>query len=159
MSGSANIMILATTSSQPQPHKLTSKGASPPKKSPPTRPESPGGYFTLSDSDGASNLESSSSDDLHHATSPPRSLYKIYKSSHNVVRSSSEPPIDYGRKTPPRPVPPKTRLIEAIDEDAPPRPPPPWFSPVAVPQTGCSKNLLVVHIAHCTLHIALHNVP
>ena len=125
MSGSANIMILATTSSQPQPHKITSKGASPPKKSPPTRPESPGGYFTLSDSDGASNLESSSSDDLHHATSPPRSLYKIYKSSHNVVRSSSEPPIDYGRKTPPRPVPPKTRLIEAIDEDAPPRPPPP----------------------------------
>ena len=76
---SSNIMILAA-----------SKGSIiTPKKSttPPTRPESPGGYFTLSDSDGAgSNLEYSSSDqDLHHAASPPRSMYKIYKQASGVV--------------------------------------------------------------------------
>ena len=114
-------MILASKGS------TTTASQQPPKKSPTNRPDSPGGYFTLSDSDGgSSNLESSSSDDLHHATSPPRSLYKIYKNN-GIVRSSSEPPIEYGRKTPPRPLPPKSR-VEAIDENedgVPPRPPPP----------------------------------
>ena len=76
---SSNIMILAASKGSTI---ITAKKST----TPPTRPESPGGYFTLSDSDGAgSNLEYSSSDqDLHHAASPPRSMYKIYKQAKYV---------------------------------------------------------------------------
>lgn len=78
------------------------------KRSP--RPESPGGYFTLSDSDGASNpgTESSLED---HELNQQNKMYKMY------VRSKSEPPK--------RPKSPKNLENSTQDIDAPPRPPPP----------------------------------
>ena len=111
-----NIMFLASTQNQ---HSN--------KRSP--RPESPGGYFTLSDSDGGSNpgTESSSMDDLELPSHSKNSMYKMYTrgrsepprgSSGGSERSSlgSEPPA------PQRPSPPK---IANEDDDTPPRPPPP----------------------------------
>ena len=98
------------------------------KRSP--RPDSPGGYFTLSDSDGGSNpgTESSSMDDLELPSHSKNSMYKMYTrgrsepprgSSGGSERSSlgSEPPA------PQRPSPPKTANEE---DDTPPRPPPPF---------------------------------
>ena len=111
-----NIMFLASTQNQ---HSN--------KRSP--RPDSPGGYFTLSDSDGGSNpgTESSSMDDLELPSHSKNSMYKMYTrgrsepprgSSGGSERSSlgSEPPA------PQRPSPPKTANE---DDDTPPRPPPP----------------------------------
>ena len=112
-----NIMFLASTQN---PHSNN-------KRSP--RPDSPGGYFTLSDSDGGSNpgTESSSMDDLELPSHSKNSMYKMYTrgrsepprgSSGGSERSSlgSEPPA------PQRPSPPKTANE---DDDTPPRPPPP----------------------------------
>ena len=86
------------------------------KKSP--RPESPGGYFTLSDSDGGSNPGTESSFDEEGPSVPNsrNSMYKLYK------RSRSEPPNSMTK--PKRPSPPKNG-VQIEDIDAPPRPPPP----------------------------------
>ena len=100
------------------------------KRSP--RPESPGGYFTLSDSDGGSNpgTESSMDDlELPGSNNSKNSMYKMYK------RGKSEPPTRGGSSggsersslgseppAPKRPSPPK---VTDEDEITPPRPPPP----------------------------------
>ena len=150
------IMILAA--SEP-PTKLSAHGSIPSSpeieysESRRPRPESPGGYFTLSDSDGASCIGPDPSHDpdeppkiVHHmykifrspastslSESPPRSLTP--KSETLLQRSRSETPPRRpavtrdssvrNSKTPPRPSPPKLTAARSRDEETPPRPPPP----------------------------------
>ena len=105
----------------------------------PSRPDSPG-YFTLSDSDGASNpgAESPHEDEASKASKPSNGhqVYKLFKNNNNNNLSSKKksPPKAYtfGNRpkstTPPRPSPPKNyrrESLEMSDPYAPPRPPPP----------------------------------
>ena len=110
-------MILGSTMQQPGPR------VSPPhhKRSP--RPDSPGGYFTLSDSDGASNPGTESSEENGPSPRSTTPMYKIFKNSQ--LRSRSEPPPS--NFIPPRPSPPKdsSSINVENDEVGPPRPPPP----------------------------------
>ena len=110
-------MILGSTMQQPGGPRV-----SPPhhKRSP--RPDSPGGYFTLSDSDGASNPGTESSEENGPSPRSTTPMYKIFKNSQ--LRSRSEPPPS--NFIPPRPSPPKESLNQVEnDEVGPPRPPPP----------------------------------
>ena len=119
----SNIMILA----QQQHLRI-----SPPhyhKRSP--RPDSPGGYFTLSDSDGGASpgTESSENENSSHPSSRSTTpMYKIFKADRQSAgRSRSEPPLGNYTAIPPRPSPPQElkSLKDDEEEDPPPRPPPP----------------------------------
>ena len=120
----SNIMILA----QQQHLRI-----SPPhyhKRSP--RPDSPGGYFTLSDSDGGASpgTESSENENSSHPSSRSTTpMYKIFKASDRQSgggRSRSEPPFGNYTSSPPRPSPPQElKSSQDEEEDPPPRPPPP----------------------------------
>ena len=84
------------------------------KKSP-TRSESPGGYFTLSDSDGGSNPGTESSiDDELPGQDQKLNVYKMYK------RSRSEPPTATTSSSAK-----KVAKESGPEPGAPPRPPPP----------------------------------
>lgn len=111
------------------------------------RPDSPG-YFTLSDSDGASNPGTESPQEDEGGKSPAakphqtqHQVYKMFKSSRplsaaatssssatrtNKVIAPERPNSERAKSnTPPRPSPPRGYKRDSIGDSVPPRPPPP----------------------------------
>lgn len=131
----------------------------------PTRPESPGGYFTLSDSDHG-GTESSLEQDEQEIPNKIK-MYKMFK------RSQSEPPTDQKKedKVPPRPPPPlsytstlpppvpkKFSTLNKNNKKVNHRPPPPPLSHFSGPKTKPLQRVQPLQIqSPSMIQILQHN--